>query len=499
MKRLLAIAMLIASCDKKPASDHPDPAAPLATEPTAPDGARGGSAPAAHAPTSANPCAKAHAEGNEAMPWISDDFPAALACAKQRKVPVVLDLWAPWCHTCLSMQSTVFTDPSFKPDVDRFVFAALDTDKEVNAGAVATYPPSAWPTFYVIGQDASSGRSDAVLARFVGAASLAQFHTFLEAGIKAQQGGAAGADARLLGAERALAVKDLATAEQELVAALAQAPADWPRRPDVLTSLISTKGKRKDYAGCLEVADKSMDETGNAAAATDFLVIAMGCAEAAKADVAHADRIKKLRERAAARLAKLVADPAAPLSIDDRSDALATLREVLDELGKPAEARATAEKQRALLDDAAAKAPTPMAVMTYSWQRCDVYAYLGKPLELVSALEKLARDLPAEYDPRARLGWIYLKADKLPEAAKWTDEALRMVYGPRKARLLAQRAEIATKQHDKAAERLFRQEAVKLWETMPAGQANPDALTKAREDLAALDAAGGAAPSATGK
>lgn len=485
MKRLLAIAILLAACDKKPAgpTDHAEPAAARPMEVTAGDHGPGGSGAAA-----ADPCGKAHAEGSEVMPWIADDLPSALACAKLRKVPVVIDLWAPWCHTCLSMQSTVFTDPSFKPDVDRFVFAALDTDKEVNAAAVATYPPSAWPTFYVVGQDASSGRSDAVLARFVGAASLAQFHAFLEAGIKAQQGGAAGADAHLLGAERAIAVKDLATAEQELVAALAQAPADWPRRPDALTSLISTKHKRKDAAGCLDVADQAMDQTGNAAAATDFIVTALSCAGELKNDATQAARIKKLRERAAARLAKLVADASAPLSVDDRSDALANLREVLDVLGRPAEAKATAEQQRALLDDAAAKAPTPMAAMTYNWQRCDVYVYLGKPLELVPALEKSAKDLPSEYDPRARLGWIYLKAGKLPEAAQWTDEALRMVYGPRKARVLTQRAEIAEQQHDKAAEKRFRQQIVALWESLPPGQASPEALAKAKEAVAAVSA-----------
>jgi tetratricopeptide (TPR) repeat protein len=491
MKRHIAIAIALVACDSKSTSrpDHAEPAA----RPADPSGdhARSDAERAARGAVSADPCAKIRPEGREVMPWISDDLPGALACAKLRKVPVVIDLWAPWCHTCLSMQTTVFTDPSLKADVDRFVFARLDTDKPANAEAVAKFPPSAWPTFYVIGEDRSSGRADAVLARFVGAASLAQFHAFLDAGIKAQQGGAAGADAHLLGAERASAVKDYPTAEQELVAALAQAPADWPRRADALTSLIVTKRRRNDRPGCFEVAEKSIDDTGNTAAATDFIVSAMICADGLKAEPGYAGRIKKLRERAVARLTKLTADESTPMSIDDRSDALANLRDILESLGKSAEARAVAEKQRAMLDDAAAKSPTALAAMTYNWQRCEVYAYLGKPLEMVPALEKSARDLPNEYDPRARLGWIYLQAGKLPEAARWTDEALRLVYGPRKARVLGQRAEIAAKQGDKTAERLFREETVKLWETMPAGQASPDALAKAKEAVAALDVPAG--------
>ena len=164
------------------------------------------------------------------------------------------------------------------------------------------------------------------------------------------------------------------------------------------------------------------------------------------------------------------------------------LRETYDALGRNDDATALADKQRALLDDAAAKAATPLAAMTYNWQRAEVYVYLGRPLDIVPALEKSAHDLPNEYDPRARLGWIYLQADKLAEATTWTDQALAMVYGPRKGRLLAQRAEIAAKAGDAAGERRFRTENVKLWESLPPGQASADQLARAKDALAKLDA-----------
>ncbi len=464
MFRLAVCACLLGiACKSDPASKHETPT------PTAPTPAK-----------TEDPCRNAKAEGP--LAWIADDYPNALACAKQKKIPLVLDLWAPWCHTCLSMQTTVFVDPAMAANKDKFVFASLDTDKETNAAALAKLSISAWPTFYVV-----HSADESVLARFVGAATTEQFQDFLDAGARALAGGAAGGDAHLLGAERALALKNYDVAAQELTAALAAAPPDWTRRPDALVSLALTEQKQKAYDACVQLAEQHLDETGNAAAATDFIVNVSPCTEAiAKTD---APRIAKLREREAVRLGKLVDDPAAPLSVDDRSDAMANLRELDDLLGKHDDAKAVAQRQKKLLDDAAAKAPTPLAAMTYNWPRAEVYTYLGVPLELVPALEKSAKDLPTEYDPRARLGWIYLQAGKLDEAARWTDQALALVYGPRKARLLAQRAEIANKQHDVARETQLRKDLVTLWETMPAGQANPEALAKAKEQLAALQTA----------
>jgi tetratricopeptide (TPR) repeat protein len=125
--------------------------------------------------------------------------------------------------------------------------------------------------------------------------------------------------------------------------------------------------------------------------------------------------------------------------------------------------------------------------MTYIWPRAEVYVWLKRGLDLALDYEKLSSELPAEYDPPARLGWIYLKSGKPTEAATWTDKALKLVYGPRKGRLLNQRAEIAAAAGDKATEKQMRVEAVKLWESLPAGQQNPDQLAKAKAALAALE------------
>lgn len=426
-----------------------------------------------------DPCAKAEAHG--AITWIADDYASALACARQKKVPLVLDLWAPWCHTCLSMQTTVFTDPAFTADADKFVFAALDTDRAVNAEPVGKFAISAWPTFYVIGND------EAVLARFIGAATVAQFREFLASGARAAAGGGAVADSRLLGAQRALAKKDFVTADEELTAAIAAAPESWPQRAEAVHALVMVKTKRGDTKACLDVVDRYMDAAGTTALGTNFVSYADGCAE--KAMASEPERAKALRARGIARLQTILADPSAPLSIDDRAEAMGYLRDALDASGKPDDAKQVAEQLRTLLDGAMDKAATPLEAMTHLWLRCEVYAWLERPLDLVPAVEKLAKQLPTEYDPPARLGWLYLRAGKPAEAAKWTEQALGLVYGPRKGRVLAQRAEIAAAAGDKATERRYREQAVKLWESLPPGQQSPDNLAKAKQALAALDAA----------
>lgn len=441
------------------------------------------SAPQAATPVATDPCAAAKPEGP--LRWLHDDYPGALACARARKVPLVIDLWAPWCHTCLSMKATVFQAPELAPMNERFVFVALDTDREVNAPVLGKLSIGAWPTFYVL-----DSATEAVQARFVGAASKAQFLDLLAHGSAGADAPSTPADDLLRQGERAAAIKDYPAAVTSYQAALAGAPPTWARRADALVSLAAAMRKAGDLAGCFALGEASLGDTGSSASATDFLVNTLDCA--ASFEKTEAARVAAFRDKAAARLTALLAAPDHQLSVDDRSDAMLNLRTLEDALGRKAAARATAEKQRALLDEAAASAPNPFAAMTYNWPRAEVYVYLGKGLELVADLERSAQALPTEYDPPYRLAWTLWKSGKLDEAAAWCEKAAALAYGPRKARVWSLAADLAAERKDVAAERRARQAIVATYEALPAEQAMPEALAKAKDALAKL----GEAPAA---
>lgn len=440
-------------------------------------------------------------EKSGAIAWFEDDLAKAKACAKQRGVPVVIDEWAPWCHTCISMQKYIFPDASFAPLADRFVFVATDTDKEENEEVVAKYPPAAWPTFFVISPDGE------VLGRYVGAASVEQFRDFLIESEKTFLAGAklpAGPLAELVAAERKtieaaqLGKADprrgeaLAEAELRYRKALELAPADWPRRPDVLVSTVSVLARQSDPVPCVDFAIEHLDETGRTSSVADFIGTARNCAD--KLEATDPERFETFTDNAAKRLFALLADETAALSADDRSDAMTYLRYLYEDQAQPQSAVAIAQAQRALLDKAAAEAPDPFTAMTYNWPRAEVYQYLAIPLELVPALEKSAADLPLEYDPPYRLAWIYKEAGKLDEAIPWARKAAELAYGPRKARAQAQLADMLRAKGDTAAELEARRALVTIYEGLPPGQARPDDLAKAQIDLAALEAMPIAAP-----
>ena len=420
------------------------------------------------------------------IPWISDDYAGALARARSEKRPMFIDMWAPWCHTCLSMKQIVMIDPSLAPFLDRFVWLEVDTDRPVNAPLLARLDVDVWPTFYVL-----SPEGEAVQARHLGAASIAQLRELLEQGEAGHQDAMAAAGklpagsplALVRAGDRAAAKGDRAAADKAYGEALASAPQGWPHTADVLVKQIAARFRGGDKAGCAELGMKEAARAGQGktASVTDFAYYADECA----AELGEAPA-RLLRGKLMDAVRAAVDAPDAALSIDDQSDALVRLRELADKLGDAKSARATAVRQRDLLDRAVAEAATAYGRMTYVWPRSEVYVYLGEGEKLVPDLEKLAADLPEEYDPPYRLAWVSLQIGKLDQAQAAAERAARMIYGPRKGRALTLLADIQKARGDVKAERAARHAVVDYYASLPPGHKSPNAEKDARAALAAV-------------
>lgn len=411
--------------------------------------------------------------------WRQNDLDAALAAAKESGKPLLVDMWAPWCHTCLSMKHTVLADPGLRPLADRFVWVAIDTDKPENADAVERLPMEFWPTFFVL--DPKDG---AVVGRHVGAASVTQFRGFLVEGERALL---AGDDAlpetdplfHLRAAAQAQVRNDHAAADLAYAAAFERAPSDWARAPEVLVAWIGAR-YRTDTAGCVSLAEDRLSQVyaGHTASAADFTYYAHACAGSV-----GSGRARSIRERAEKRLAALAADADAPLAVDDRSEALRILRELRGALGDDAGARAAAVEQRDLLATAFRDAENPHAAMTYNWPRAEVHVFLGEAEALLPDLEASVKALPQEYDPPYRLAWVLLELGRADAAVAPAEQALGLVYGPRKRRVLTLLAGIHEARGDAAARAKAYESLLAHEETLPAHQRSADAAKAAREAL----------------
>jgi|GEM_PF-148691 len=429
--------------------------------------------------------AEAAADG---LPWIHDDWDAARAEAKRRGVPLVVDMWAPWCHTCLSMQHFVLSDPSVATLAEHFVWLAVDTDREINAEVVAALPIKAWPTYFVV--DPTTG---AVEARLVGSATARDFRTWLEGAHRIHL--ASRGDAKLAAGSPLIDVRegDRAAVEgrhADAVAAYDRALAGslGELRPDVLVSAIDARRLAGDKAGCVRfgldhLAEASATKTAKAA---DFAAYALWCAQEQGLDPALVKAVREAVVATDSPVRKVVLDPKAPLSDDDRAEGLRILREAYDALGDYDMGKALAERQLAVVKRAIAAAPDARAAMTFNWPVAEVHVRLERPADAIPYLERSVAALPEEYDPPYRLAWVLLQANRADEAVAPAERALTLAYGPRKARIYGVLAEIHRVRGDRAAQRQAWADAVALWESLPAAQQNAAALADAREALAAL-------------
>jgi len=190
----------------------------------------------------------AHPEG---LPFVEDDYPAAVARARSEHKPIVSDTWATWCHTCLSMKRYVFPDPGLRPVKDAVVWLSIDSENPKNKDFLDKYPLDAWPTFLVIDPD-----DESLVGRWVGSATANEFRSFVQqvADALRRKGNATPAEAEMRKGYEARARRDFATAAVAYEKALELTPEGDPARPERLVLLASALSRQKNERAAFKCA-----------------------------------------------------------------------------------------------------------------------------------------------------------------------------------------------------------------------------------------------------
>ncbi|HEY8078561.1 MAG TPA: thioredoxin family protein [Labilithrix sp.] len=403
----------------------------------------GPSAPAASAPAPASSATLI--EAREAVPFVHDDWPRALADAKRSKRLVFVDAWAPWCHSCQSMRANVFGDRALEPLANDYVWLSIDTEKDENAAFVARFPNGVWPTLWVIDPE-----RDAPVLKWTGTATAPELVQLLTA---VKSGGADSvATTAFVRATHAAARGDTAEAEAGYRDALTSANALHPQRPRIVEALVSSLSGRDAHVECAETALRYGVTLPPGTSRATVLAEGLSCARDAKRD----DLLAPL-----ALAAEAAAEDPDPRTLpDDRHALYEELFETKKAAGDAAGAHAIAERWVSYLDKAAEHAATKQARAALDPDRLLAYLALGTPDRAIPMLEQSEREFPDDYNPPARLALVYLEKKDNARAQAAIDRASARVYGPRAMRVFATAADIAKARGDVAAERRALEQAL---------------------------------------
>jgi thiol-disulfide isomerase/thioredoxin len=402
------------------------------------------------------------------LTFIEDDHAGALAAARAQHKPLFVDFWATWCHSCLSMQRFVLSDPGMKPVADAVVWSSVETERETNKRVVEKYPVDGWPTFLIVDPDTGS-----VLGRFLGSGTVQDLRAFVQEGVHAYATKGKGADPAWAAQREGDAARnrgDLKGAADGYGRAVQLSKADDPQRPERLNLYMAALLKTKDFRTCVQTGLRESSKTPESALGSDFEAAAFNCAQNLPKGDPEAG---KMHQVAIVRLREILAKPGAPLAADDRSDALANLSEMLDVAGKHAEAVAAMQERAKVLEAAASAAPDATMASTFDAHRTDTYLYLHEPKKAEQLLAQREKEMPGDYNPPARLARVLFEQKQYPAAEAAVDRALaKMDRGQRRVGILGLKAKILGAQ-GKSTTAVLR-EQLDVLRSLPATQRRPE-------------------------
>jgi thioredoxin-like negative regulator of GroEL len=412
--------------------------------------------------------------------FVENDYGRALADARARKLPLFVDAWASWCHTCLSLRSYVFPDPALRRLAGRFVWLSVDTERQENAALVSKLGVQVLPTLYVI-----DPASEKPTLAWVGSLTASELAGLLEdAAIAVARGDAGGgaASAALLRGHRASADGKMLDAIGAYRDALAAAPPDWPKHAQAVDALVARLADDKRLAECVITGADEAPKLPPGTGLADVLRTAMGCAQDLPAGAPERGRLGEL----AALGEHVASDASQPILADDRSDLYDYVVGALRALGRGDDVKRVARAWAVFLERQAAIAPVPAARAVFDAHRLLAYIALGEPVRALPVLEQSERDFPDDYNPPARLAAAHLAMGRHDEALAAVKRAMGRAYGPRKLRLWSLEADVYEAKGDRSSARIALQSALDFAKTVPlvAGYARlRDAIEKRLANL----------------
>ncbi|WNG51168.1 thiol reductase thioredoxin [Archangium minus] len=419
------------------------------------------------------------AQAQAPLPFIEDDYARALEEAKAKGLPLFVDTWAPWCHTCRSMKAYVFTDATLAKHAGRFVWLEINTDLPGNAVFQEKYPVEIWPTLFII-----DPKTEKALVRFAGSATVPQLEKILEDGERAFRGGAEGPEALLARGDALYGEGKAAEAADVLAQALAEAPADWSRRSRALESLLVAQYGAKRHEVCARTALAELPRVPHSASWANAAGLGLMCVLQVTADTQGAKELKAaLEEKGREALSPDISMPA-----DDRSGVYELLVEARKSAGDEPGAKVLAEQWLTFLEGEAARAPTPEARTVFDSHRMSAALVLGTPMRVVPAIEQSEKDLPDDYNPPARLANLYRRLGRLDDALAASTRALEKVQGSRRLRVLSERAEIHLARGERDAAVRTLEDALTYAKTLSGAQASPRVVAGLEKKLSEVKA-----------
>ena len=361
------------------------------------------------------------------LPWIADDATAAMALAKAKNLPVFVDVWATWCHSCVHMREFVLKDSVVRALADKAVWLSVDADKPSNAAFLASAKVSAYPTLMVLAADGAER------SRWAGTMDADQVARFL-AGGKVVDDALAAVFKKAESGDNAGCVLQ----GEKLVGSYEKLGRMWDELALGATIL-----------GCAREVGESrcnLDERGVCATnvhwwrLSDVAQVALGKPQPEL--LAHADDISSAME--------MLVD--APGLIDEATPSL----------------RATLANQwRLFLESMSTLASTRAERSAFDAHRVLACLAVKTPEKAIPMLEKTRKDFPRDFNAPARLAKVYLAMKDYPKARAEAAAALALVDGPRTVRIVSLASDIEKAAGDVRAERRQLESGIarckKLW------------------------------------